>query len=755
MASAAPYAARAHPTLGFLLGTTFLGPLCATEVPDMDIVVVPRLRCQRMEAPEHWFGDLDRLRLAQLTTARAIAERAQRSEEASDELASLGSLRSGAWRLLPDGFVPHAWQQKCLGTWLARGRGTVKVATGGGKTKFALLAMQTLQNTAVQDLRVAIVVPTVPLMYQWRDELLEGAVAPSDIALLGGGAATPDLGEARIVVAVMNSARDRLPKLVEQAGWATRMLLVVDECHRANATQAQRIFEANPAYTLGLSATPEQELEDEHLPADEAYAQSAVGRALGPIIFEFSLRQSVDAGLLTPFEIWHIGLPLSDAEAIEHRRLSDQISELRQALQAVHRRARSTQSFIAWCQTQAARGGAASVDAQQFIGLANGRKRLLYSAEARVSAANAFLQLGLGDSAGRAIVFHESIEHTQALYREALSRSLPVVLEHSNLPDSVRDENINLFRRGIARAIVSAKSLIEGFNVPSADLGIIAASTSSSRQRIQSLGRLLRKKAGGRSARVVVLYVRETEDEAIYEKSDWAGIVGAERNRYFEWHHADPAEGDWMKGLREVGHAPRAYRPPSHEIDAATLNLGDPYPAQINGVELRIDQQGNARDEAGSAIQVPRVLVAEILARNELRRARITPAGHLIVRIDSTGAGEPDWRFLGLADANAVQATPATVVRYRVMTSMGRRHLAEEPKKGTKSIRFALSEEQGACAEAAQARNAILAWTLEVEGARGAPVREVCCDGRERYWIEIGGEQVVFPGQLPALEFKE
>jgi hypothetical protein len=86
---------------------------------------------------------------------------------------------------------------------------------------------------------------------------------------------------------------------------------------------------------------------------------------------------------------------------------------------------------------------------------------------------------------------------------------------------------------------------------------------------------------------------------------------------------------------------------------------------------------------------------------------------------------------------------------------MGRRHLAEEPKKGTKSIRFALSEEHGASAGAAQARNALLVWTLEVEGARGAPVREVCWDGRERYWIEIGGEQVVFPGQLPALEFKE
>jgi superfamily II DNA or RNA helicase len=701
------------------------------------------------------FGEAEALRLAQLMTARAMNERRRESAGEIESVAeSSARLSAAPWELLPQDFKPHAWQEACHKRWLELGRGTVKVATGGGKTRFALMAAQALQHSRVPDLRVAIIVPSVPLMYQWRDEILQGSVAQSDIALLGGGNATPDLASARIVIAVINSARERLPKLVEAAGWSGRLLLVVDECHRANAAQAQRVFDTNPAFTLGLSATPEQELEDDKLPPDEAYAQSAVGKALGPIIFEFSLRESVEAGLVTPFEIWHIGLPLSSDEAAEHRRLSDEISELRQALQAIHRRSRSSQNFIAWCQTQASKAGPAAADAQQFVGLANRRKRLLYAARSRVDAATALLREGLVDPEGRAIVFHEAIDETEALYAEACAIGLPAVLEHSKLPDSLRDENINLFRKGTARVIVSAKSLIEGFNVPSADLGVIAASTSSSRQRIQSLGRLLRRKQGGRTARIVVLYIRDTEDEAIYEKSDWASIVGAERNRYFECTPSATTDADWRSGLREVDRAPRAYKPPSHEVDVSGMEMGDPYPGQTNGVELRIDQQGNARDEASAIVRLPKQLVTEILARNELRRARITPAGHLIVRVDHESAQAQEWQFLG-AVTLAFTQTSEDAIRLKIRQARGQRHITREPEKGSKEARFALDCAHGASTFADKTRQRLLEWVTTLESSHGTQVREICWDGETNYWVEVGGARIAFPDGAAKLEFRE
>ena len=699
------------------------------------------------------FDAADRLRLAQLLTARAIVERDKSPELEAEATAATGTTANALWNLLPADFSPHAWQAKCLPLWLERKRGTVKVATGGGKTKFALLAMQELQRTVVPDLCVVIVVPTVPLMFQWRDEILEGNVHPDDIALLGGGAASPDLGRARIVITVINSARDRLPKLVADHGWSSRLLLVVDECHRANAAQAQRIFESNPAYTLGLSATPEQELEDEALPADDAYTQSVVGKALGPIIFEFSLRESVESGLVTPFEIWHVGLPLTAKEANQHRQLSDDITELRQSLQAVHRRCRSSQNFIAWCQTQGGKGGSSAGDAAKFIGLANTRKRLLFRAESRLAATAAFLKRGMDDPDGRAIVFHESVEETERIWDQARMSGLPALLENSKLPSAVRDDNINYFRQGIARVIVSAKSLIEGFNVPSADLGIIAASNSSSRQRIQSLGRLLRKKSGDRTALIVVLYVRDTEDESIYEKADWAGVVGAERNRYFNWMPDAVKGDDWHSGLVDMPDAPRTYRPPSHAVDADELALGDPYSGQPHGVELRVDQQMNARDESGAVLLIAKEMVVEILARNELRRARITPAGHLIVRVDQGRGQDPDWRFLGIADSTAVSAE-RTMTRLRLMSSGGRRHLALEVARGSKEMKYALSLEHGASEQADHTRRALLDWVVALEQERGMQIREILWDRETEYWIEIAGERVQFSGQATPLEFK-
>ena len=166
------------------------------------------------------------------------------------------------WRLMPPGISLHAWQRECLPLWLDRARGTVKVATGGGKTLFALAAIEELHNRQQPDLKVAIIVPTIPLMLQWADELRKSNLPESAIGLMGGGHHPAPLEGRGILVCVLSSARDRLPELMEQARWSNRLLLVVDECYRANAEQARRIFESKPALfvAVGLQSMNEPKL---------------------------------------------------------------------------------------------------------------------------------------------------------------------------------------------------------------------------------------------------------------------------------------------------------------------------------------------------------------------------------------------------------------------------------------------------------------------------------------------------------------
>ncbi len=706
------------------------------------------------------FKESDHLHLLQLLTRRAMLERRTRQVGADVRAAETEGAERGEqpvaalperWRLVPQDISLYDWQRECLPLWLRAGRGTAKVATGGGKTLFALAAAQALQNEREPDLRLVVVVPTIPLMFQWRDEVRKGNLPTSAIGLMGGAQELPDLSTIRVLLCVLNSARERLPHLVRRAGWAPRMLLVVDECHRAAAQQAKRIFEVKPRYTLGLSATPEPDLDAGDLPADEAYDKGVVGQALGPIIYDFSLKRSLEAGLLTPFEVWHIGLPLSPTEATEHARFSREIADLRKTLQVRYSRSRSKQGFLAWCQTQASRGGPAAAEAERFIGLANRRKRLLYRATARSEASLGILAESLRDQEARAIIFHESIEEIESLFLRALALGMPAVLEHSQLPDSLRAENIEAFREGVARVIVSAKSLVEGFNVPSADVGIIAASSGSVRQRIQSLGRMLRRKPGGRTSRVFVLYVRDTEDEAIYEKADWENVIGAQRNRYFQWHPSYE-QPTWPQGLEETNRPPRPYRPPSWEVDVTILAPGDPYPGQPQGREVRVDQDGNLRLEDDTVVPAPRTLLEAVVQHNPSRRARITPAGHLIVRTDPSGPGGADWRFLGIVE-ELPELGVGNRIRLKLKTLAGKRRIALDDAQNNGALRFALGPDKTSTPEAGHARDQLLQWVQQEEARLGRPVHYLYWDGGMNYWLEVQGERVPHPKPLPALEF--
>jgi len=699
------------------------------------------------------FSDEDYLHLLQLKTRQAVARRwqsttTQEGENGENESSSTTNkiIIPTKWSLIPPHIKLYDWQEKCLNIWMAKGSGTVKVATGGGKTLFALAVAQKLQNEKEPNLRVVIVVPTIPLMFQWYDEIRNGNLPESAIGLLGGGQQMHSLSRFRVIITVLNSAREKLPDLVKKAGWSKRMLLIVDECHRANAQQAQKIFDTNPAYTLGLSATPEPELQDENFTSDEAYAQSPVGRALGPIIYDFSIHQALKAGLLTPFEVWHIGLPLTPKEAQKHAKLSKEIRELRKTLEVGHRNSRSKQNFLAWCQMQASRKGKMHSEAERFIFLTTQRKRLLYQAESRLQAILNFLKEAMKDKDSRVIVFHESINEIEVLFQKTLEWGLPAVLEHSQLPSALRDENIEVFRRGIARIIISAKSLIEGFNVPSADLGIIAASSSSVRQRIQSLGRMLRKKETDRIARIIVLYIKDTEDEMIYEKADWEGIIGARQNRYFIWN--PPQEGEkWDMGLQETGVAPRRYLPPSQEIDISNLKPGDPYPGRHEGIDLRVDASMNLRTLNGTFVEAPQEFIQMIIQYNHYRRAKCTPNGHLIVR--DSNSSRDDWKFLGTIDIPN-EKDLENIFQFKIKAVSGRRKIAKS-KKG--QLLFALGPDKSRSSESGHTRDILLRWIEKIEKERGTKLDKIFWDGKHTYWIETEGEQIYYPGSLEKLEF--
>lgn len=572
----------------------------------------------------------------------------QQPSPASEETSGLPE----QWELTR-GIDLHAWQLQCVDAWFSAGkRGVLKVVTGAGKTILALAIAEKLQRST-RDLRVAIVVPTVVLLAQWRDEIAARSnLPPESVGLLGAGFDETFKTDTRILICVLNSAARKLPELVRKAGVGASLFLVVDECHRAGSTEMQRVLTTERAFSLGLSATPEREADNaqeadltEPL-GDESYGpiafdESVLGRELGPVIFELNYAGAIDLGVLPPFRIIHYGLTLLAPESANYERISREITSLRQDLERPGRRGLG---LIRWCRSRAA---ANNPSAARLLAFTAQRKRLLFRMAERTRATVKILRDAfVENSESRAILFHESIDQVMALFASLRAEGFPVVAEHSEFPDLMRAESLRLFRQGAAQVIVSARSLIEGFNVPSADLGIVVAASSSVRQRVQTLGRLLRKSraqdGSEKHATLYVLYAAETVDELIYEKADWEQFVGAERNSYFLWpdvYNSTPIE------------APGPPRRPvlaELSVDADSLRAGDTYPGSTDeGREYTRDSQGTIRTGDGLLTEShPELATILKESRKTAGRFRITPVRRYVVELEKS---DDRWRgvYLG------------------------------------------------------------------------------------------------------------
>jgi superfamily II DNA or RNA helicase len=74
-----------------------------------------------------------------------------------------------------------------------------------------------------------------------------------------------------------------------------------------------------------------------------------------------------------------------------------------------------------------------------------------------------------------------------------------------------RTEILDTFREGKYKAVVTSRVLDEGVDVPDATRAVILSGTGSSREFIQRLGRILRKREG-KKAKLIEVVSKETSE---------------------------------------------------------------------------------------------------------------------------------------------------------------------------------------------------------------------------------------------------
>jgi superfamily II DNA or RNA helicase len=140
------------------------------------------------------------------------------------------------------------------------------------------------------------------------------------------------------------------------------------------------------------------------------------------------------------------------------------------------------------------------------------RKEIVHKAESRVECVVDLVKLI--DKNKKIIIFGERIDMANEVY-DRLRCLYPekVGLYHSKISDKIRKTVIRNFECSDIRILVSCKTLDEGLNISDTDVGIVMSSTSTERQRIQRLGRVLRKKDEASEANFYYLYVENTIEE--------------------------------------------------------------------------------------------------------------------------------------------------------------------------------------------------------------------------------------------------
>lgn len=366
----------------------------------------------------------------------------------------------------------HRWND-------AAQRGIFAMATGTGKTITALACA-----IDVPDLQLVIVsVPTSELVSQWCNEIATRTSLRSPM-IIGGDSSTwmeplftklkllhrNKIASDKLPVVLVGTyselSKSRFSDLIADAGGLPEgTMLIADEVHNVGAGTFRNIMREDIRYRLGLSATPVR-------PHDEEGTEHVLDY-FGGVVFEFGLKDAIDAGILCEYDYHVCPVLLDHEEYKEFKVLSARIASNRES-------ATGTANF--W-----------SIK----------RGEILKSASAKIPQLKSIAK---EHDLRRGMIYCADIEHATEAAGLLATAGLRVARYSSD--DHDRKQLLTSFAKNDIECLVAVKCLDEGVDVPSCSVGVILASDTSERQFVQRRGRILRwapKKQAAKLIDVLVL----------------------------------------------------------------------------------------------------------------------------------------------------------------------------------------------------------------------------------------------------------
>lgn len=370
------------------------------------------------------------------------------------------------------------WQGDAFNLWCESDyKGIFSIVTGGGKTIFGIYCLSHLFQKKVVE-KVLIVVPTRTLQDQWVSNLIKyTSISRNEISL--------SRSKTRKINILTNISSQKLTS--KFFSYATALIL--DECHRYGTTNNVNFLKFPTVSKIGLTATLERKYDDG--------VSSILKPLIGEVIYDYSIKQALTDGVVEPYKMIYLRTHLDQEEKEEFERLTKKISKIAATLN------RSEGSQIS-----------GNLDKSLEMLLFR-RKRLVNESKQRKYVAARII---LDNLNRKKILFCESISQAEQIKRICAEEGLETAIYHSQLKQSVRISILSDFQADFYHTLIGCKALDEGFDVPDIDFGIIVSQTKTDRQRIQRLGRTIRKCENKRKPIIYTLYSTEDEYRALYEE---------------------------------------------------------------------------------------------------------------------------------------------------------------------------------------------------------------------------------------------
>lgn len=386
-----------------------------------------------------------------------------------------------------------SYQAKALNLWKDNTYSLLfEMATGTGKTRTAIAGIARILATSKKVL-VVISTPQNTLSKQWkyneveplgvkfhRSEIIDGTTRnwSSKLSELLLENATGFADHVVVYTTHMTASSPKFTDSIQkELSDETVALFVGDEVHWLGARKLRRALLSRYNYRIGLSATPTRWFDDE--------GSLFLTNYFGNKKFVFSIHEA-----LTEFNpvtgkhflvnyFFHINkVRLNDSETAEYKKITKQIIRL--------------QSMTENDQEAA----------ERYERLVEQRANIIKNADEKyVALENILDKMNLAGKIDNLIIFvspHQMDRVIEILVEKGIIFHKLTEAEGTRREKrfnglSEREFIISKFKTGDYQALIAIKCLDEGIDIPSADTGILMASSTNPREYIQRIGRIIRQ----------------------------------------------------------------------------------------------------------------------------------------------------------------------------------------------------------------------------------------------------------------------